>query len=233
MTIGNNLNLLSLNLQKNLAKLSLSQKLDDKSNQSLYREMESDISSKGAEVKNLNNGIGFMQIADGALSSLSKQTTKLQELSVKKGDGTLNSQQKQMIESQMADIKKSMNQTINESSYNGINVFHSGAFSENGINLSLNANDIDTNDIDSINNFQKSIANHQSSVGAFINSSKENIENLSTSIVNESEAKSNLEVDFAKEAIDFANNKTKFSASQIANAHNTDKLKNSVNALLA
>jgi flagellin len=233
MTIGNSINMLSLNLQQNLAKLSLAEKLDDSGDESLYREMESSISSKGAEVKNLNNAVGFMQVADGALSSLSDQNMKLEELSVARGDATLNASQRSMIDSQMADIQKSMSRTVNESSYNGMNVFNSGAFSDSGVNISIDANEMDISDANSIKKFQDIIDNHRSDIGSFVNASRSEIENLSTSIVNESASKSYLEVDFAKEAMDFANNKTKLDAALVANSHNMDSLKNSVNSLLA
>ena len=233
MTIGSNINMLSLNLQKNLAKLSASTKIDNKDDKISHREIESSISSKSAEIKNFNNAVGFMQIADGALSSLSKQNTKLQELSVAKGDASLNSNQQEIIDSQMSAIKRTMTKTIDESSYNGINVFNSGAFNDSGVNISLNANNIDTNNLDSIRKFQENLEKDKSSVGSFMNNSKAEIENLSNSIVNENKLKSSLEVDFAKESINFANNKNKLNPNIIANSHNTDSLKNIVTSLLA
>jgi flagellin len=233
MTIGNNLNSITLNLQENLAKLSLAEKLEDESNNPLYTELQSSISSQNAEVKNLNEAVGFMQIADGALSSLSEQTMQLEELSVSRNSGALNSSQRSMIDSQMGDIQESMNRTISESSYNGLNVFNSGAFNESGLNISIDTNNLDISSVDSISQFRDAINSNRSEISSFMNSATSEIDNLSTTVVNESEAKSNLEVDFAEEAMDFKNNNLLLDASLIAQSHNMDLLKNNLSSLLA
>jgi flagellin len=225
------------NLQLNIIKLSAQDKIDETNNSSdnmIYDSLNSDMLQSQQEILNFNDAVGYMQIADGALSNISEQTTELHTLSVASNNAILNSDQKSTIYSQMQDIQQNIDQTISQTTYNGKNVFNSD-FNIGSLNVNLNfdTSSLDVTDQKSIETFQKQINSIRSDIGSFMNSSNESIDSLSAKVVNEANSKSNYEVDIAKTINEMKKDELNLDASMIASSHNTDILSNSIKSLLS
>jgi len=234
MTI--NINNVLNNMQTNLIKASAPEKMDKQNSAAdkmLYDNINSDMLQSQQEILNFNDAVGYMQIADGALANVSDQVDKLNTLSVASNNAALNPDQQSMINTQMQDIQQTINKTLSETTYNGINVFNSDfEVGGSGVNLQLNANSLDISNQDSILDFQKQVNQVRSDIGSFMNSANSNIDSLSTKVVNEANSKSNYEVDIAKTASEIQKDKLQLNAATIAQAHNTDILANQVKQLL-
>ncbi len=180
------------------------------------------------EISNLNEAIGYIQIADSALNSISKDLNKIQSLQVRANNATLNKDNISAINEEISKLSENINKTLTQTSYNGKNVFNEN-LNFNGIEISLQMPEFK---IDKIDEFSKILNDTRSKIGAFINESIDKIDNLTTFAINTQKAKNNLEPDLAKEITNLKNNKIKLTASTLIQAHNIQYLQTNLNKLL-
>jgi flagellin len=94
---------------------------------------ESDINTSLQQINNMNDAIGFMQIADGALNSISDNLNQIKTLQVAANNATLNHDNLAAINSQINALSQNINDTLSQTTYNDKSVF--GEFNFNGINV--------------------------------------------------------------------------------------------------
>jgi len=102
----------------------------------LIDSLSSQISETSQQITNSNNSIAMLQIASSSLESLSKMGDELNQLSVQYNNAALNSDQKSMIANQFEALKRSMSDITDSTTFNGKNLFRSGAFETLGVDLS-------------------------------------------------------------------------------------------------
>jgi len=226
-----NTNNLLNNIQLNLMKISSENKIEDDSNKPLYDSLNSDISASKQNIMNFNDAVGYMQMADSALNNISKQTDELKTLNIASNNGALNSNDISTINHQMQNIQQNITKTMDETNYNGRNVF-SGNFQIADMNINLNLPELDISNPDSIDKFSNSINTLRSDISSFMNNSSSNVDNLTQKVVNESASKKNYEVDIAKNINELKQNQLNLNASTIAQTHNSDILASNIQMLL-
>ena len=209
--ISSNLNKVNENIDSianpSKVKKSVSKILDD------ILAIEKDTSLE--EIKNFNEAIGFMQIADGALSSISDNLNKIKTLKVASNNAALNSDNISAINNEIQKYSENINNILNNTTYNKKSVF--GEFNFNGINVNTS---MPSFSLDNIDDFEKALNNARSSVGSFNKEAVSKINNLSSYVTSISKTKSQNEVNIAKAVTNLNNNKVKLNASLIAQAHN-------------
>jgi len=208
--------------------------LDEASLQMLIDTLSSEISETTQQMANSNNSIAMLQIASSSLDSLSKMGDELNQLSVQYNSAALNSDQKSMIASQSEALKRSMNDVIDSTTFNGKNLFSSDAFESMGVDLSgINVSDIEVTNQDSMKDFRTILNSAFSSVSSATNREISNINNLSEKLVNQKSARSiNADTDIAENINSITNSSIKLNASLIAQAHQQSVLANSMGNLL-
>jgi flagellin len=208
--------------------------MDEASLQMLIDTLGSEISTTTQEITNSNNSIAMLQIASSSLDSLSKMGDELNQLSVQYNSAALNSDQKSMIASQSEALKRSMNDVIDSTIFNGKNLFSSDAFESMGVDLSgINVSDIEITNQDSIKDFTTTLNSAFSSVSSATNREISNINNLSEKLVNQNRARSiNADTDIAENINNITNQNIKLNASLIAQAHQQSLLASSMATLL-
>ena len=112
--------------------------MEDSASRTISDMLQSEISTASQGVMNANDGISMMQIVGGTLNSLSDQTQKLNDLSVQYNSAALNDSQKQMLQGEFNRTVESMQQSIDNTSYNGKSLFG------NSMNFSLGDGTIST-----------------------------------------------------------------------------------------
>jgi len=175
---------------------------------------ENDINTSLQEINNFNEAVGFMQIADGALQSISENVSRIKTLQVASNNATLNSDNLSAINSQINALSQNINDILSQTQYNGKSVF--GEFDFNGVNVNTSMPEFSTENMD---NFEKSLNSALSSVGAFNNEAVSKVNNLAQFVINTSNAKSQNETDIAKTVTDMKNEEFKLNASVLAQAH--------------
>ncbi|MGL5087061.1 MAG: flagellin [Clostridium sp.] len=72
--------------------------------------------------KNLQDGVSMMQATDGALDSVSNALTRIKELTVQASNGTNNEEDLKSIQTEIEQMKKHIDYTSKNSSFNGVNL---------------------------------------------------------------------------------------------------------------
>ncbi|MDE6958977.1 MAG: flagellin, partial [Helicobacter apodemus] len=209
MKIGNTQNneaLSSLNKAKEEEKSALKKIASDRpidatngASLAIANELLAQANSMSQSIRNANDALGVMQIADGALSTITDSAIKINELSVALGNPALNSSQRAMIENQAATLTQSMNNSVSQATFNGKNVF-SGQMSfvtGNGtqsINLQApNTDSLSVNNQQSILDFINNVNSKRADIGAAMNGVQSGINTSMNTIVNLKAAESNLQ----------------------------------------
>ncbi|WP_104722304.1 flagellin [Helicobacter mesocricetorum] len=242
----NNESLVSLNKAKEeeksaLKKIASQRPIEATNGASLAiaNELLAQASSMSQGIRNANDALGVMQIADGALSTITDSAIKINELSVALGNPALNSSQRAMIESEATALTQSMNDSINQATFNGKNVF-SGKMTfvtGNGTDsINLQAPNTDSLNVDkrqSILDFINNVNLKRADIGAAMNGVQSGINASMNTIVNLKVAEGNLLSDDLAENYNELNNaKLKENATLYANAFNTQNLYNRLDLLL-
>lgn len=226
---------------KTLEKIAAAQQLnmEDTAARTIASLMQNDISGALQGLMNVNDGISMMQIADGTLTNLSQNTETLNNLSVKYNNAALNETQKQGLRGEFNQTVAAMQQAVNSTTFNGKQLFgNSMTFSlgEGSITASLGnvaPQSLAIDNQSSIAAYAQTIAGVQSDVGSSINSFTSSSNTLMSKITNTSAAKSQIaDTDMAKAISEFQRSNNQITASQIAMAHQTDYLRQSIGRLL-
>jgi len=248
MQINNSTNgFVSLNNNKAKAETSLEKMakgVNDKINEAALRSIAGVLNSQASSltqgVANANDNVALLQIADGALSSVSDDTQRLNELSVKMNSASLNSEQKSALSSEFTKLTANIADTLSNTSYNGQSVFSRefetslGDGSTFTTNIaSPNASELTINSQDSIKAFMSQVSDIRANLGSSSNALQSSVNVQLQNIINTTEAASNMiDIDYAKEANEFKNTDLLLNASTIAQAHKTESLQSKMQMLL-
>ena len=210
------------NLQTNFIQISAKERIEESAQKLVEEEVGRDvISSTKDEILNFNDAIGYMQVADDTLKSVSQQIDKIGSLEVASVNGALGSNEQSVISSQIQSIKDNISKTISNATYNGRDIF-SGEFrvGDMSINLSLG-------NVDDIDEFSKRVGEVRGDVASFMNSALANIDNLTTKVINEAGLQNEDEMKLSKEM-----QGQHLTPLAIAQAHNSDILAMQIQQLL-
>lgn len=203
-------------------------------------ELLSQISKLGQGIKNGNDAIGVLQIADGVLQNISQDASRLSEISVSLNSAALNSDQKSMLKSEANKILESMSSSINSATYNGKSVFQGSLefFSGNsGVELSLSAPTLEQVNIsssDSVNSFIKEISSTLGNIGSAIGKMGSINEGNINQMQNLKESNSKIEdSDIIEEYNKLNKAKLLENSALYVASFNTTSLQNKMSALLA
>jgi flagellin len=153
----NQLTLTSTALSNTLQQLSSGSRInsgaDDPAGLSIANGLQANISALTQSVSNANNGVGQLQLADGALAQVTTLLNTAVTLATESATGTVSNGQRTAIQAQYASILAEINRIGTATTYNGQAVFQSGsapnlneqdspAAAGGGVAGTLNANDV-------------------------------------------------------------------------------------------
>ena len=208
---NNNLN----QINNNLSKLANPSSVEENVNRFIQDVYENSINTSLQEINNFNEAIGFMQIADSALTSIKNDINEIKSLNVRANNATLNNDNLSAINSQIEKLSQNINNTLSQTTYNEQSVF--GNFNFNGVEVNTSMPRFSLNNIE---DFEKILNNAMSAIGAFNNMAVSKINNLNEFANNTSNSKSQNEVDIAKSINNLQNENIKLNASILSQAHN-------------
>jgi|HubBroStandDraft_4_1064222.scaffolds.fasta_scaffold04768_5 flagellin len=127
----NNLNQTQASLQTTLQQLSSGSRInsgaDDAAGLSIADGLQANSSALTQSSSNASAGVGFLQVADGALSQVTNLLNRAVTLATEAGGGTLSSSQLSAADQEYQDILTQIGTIGNTTEYNGIGVFNSAA----------------------------------------------------------------------------------------------------------
>lgn len=214
-------------------------KMEDSSSRTIADMLQNQISTMSQGLMNANDGVAMMQIAGGALNSLSEQTQTLNDLSVRYNSATLNDSQKEGLQNEFSRTVDAMQQSIETASFNGKALFGSSStfsLGESAISSSIPALSPSTLSIDNqagIQSYRDSLAQAGSDIGSTTNSLVSASNALLNQLTATSVAKSQIsDTDMAKAIKDFQQNNLILNASQLAAAHQNNVVRQNIERLL-
>lgn len=150
MIINHNINALNTHRQmatavasqgKSMEKLSsglrINRAADDAAGLSISEKMRSQVRGLDQASRNAQDGISFIQTAEGALNEVSAMAGRLKELAVQVSTGTYSTDDTKNIGLEMKELGTAMNEILTETKFNGIDVFGDGATITYGEDASL------------------------------------------------------------------------------------------------
>ncbi|MCX2682733.1 flagellin [Campylobacter sp. MIT 21-1685] len=189
-------------------------------------------------IANAYDAIGVLQIADSALAGISESADKLNQLSVKLNNAALSDAQKDMLRTEAERLQTSIEDSFNNTNYNGKNVFQTmdfvvGSGMETSNLNALSANSLSIDNQDSITSFMDQLSSLRSEIGSGINAITSNINASVQNSINTKAAENNLlNNDIAQNINDFNANYLKQNANAFIAAQSNMALQNNIAALL-
>ncbi len=247
MQIGSNSTaLLNLSNNQNSAENTISKiasmhesALSDSASATINHALQNQFGTLTQGVSNANNAVSMMQIADGTLQSLSKNSDHLNELSVAMNNAALGANGRSALESEFNATVKSMSQSIESTTFNSQRLFgasHEFSLGNSNSSVSLNSMDLsalDINNPESITAVQDQISANLIEVGSATNGFKSAINSNLEAITNLSAASSQLSDVDVGQAINDLNRDNLLTQSGIfAQVQQTQSLQASMDRLL-
>ena len=136
----NNLNQTQASLQNTLQQLSSGSRInsgaDDAAGLSIANGLQANSSALTQSSSNASAGVGFLQVADGALSQVTNLLNRAVTLATEAGGGTLSGAQLSAANQEYQDILTQIGTIGSTTNYNGIQVFTSGTGAATNLNVS-------------------------------------------------------------------------------------------------
>ncbi len=210
----------------------------DSANLAIADSLRSQSSTIDQGIANAYDAIGVLQIADASLTNISQSADRLNELSVKMNNAALSDSQKSMLRTEATRIQESINDSFNNATYNGKNVFQTMNFVVGSGTETTNLNPLTTSGLsidnqDSITNFMDQLGALRSEIGSSINAITSNINASVHNSINTKAAENNLlNNDMAKNVNDFNSNYLKENAAAFVAAQSNMQLQSKIASLL-
>ncbi|MGL5978928.1 MAG: flagellin, partial [Erysipelotrichaceae bacterium] len=116
------------NVSKNMEKLSSGFRInragDDAAGLSISEKMRSQIRGLDQATSNAQDGISYIQTAEGALTEVNSMLTRMKELVVQKSNGTYSEEDKANIDLELTSLSEEIDNIIDTTKFNGRNVFN-------------------------------------------------------------------------------------------------------------
>ena len=220
MNAHRNLGVNTTRQTKSLEKLSsglrVNRAADDAAGLSVSEKMRAQIKGMKQGARNAQDGISFIQTAEGAMDEVSAMLTRLKELSVQKASETYSTDDIAAITSEAGQLIGQITEIIDNTKFNGINISsevdiaagdEDGDIITVGVDMSgaaaksLDAAGFTTANVDDaiteINSFRSTLGAHQNRLESTVN-------NLNTTVENLSSAESRIrDTDMASEMSEF------------------------------
>src|SRR5271169_892788 len=129
----NALNQTQLSLNSTLNELSSGSRInsgaDDAAGLAIANGLEANVTALTQSVSNANNGIGSLQVADGALGQVTTLLNRAVTLGTESATGTVSNTQRTAIDAEYQSILAEVNSIGSNTTFNGAAVFASGSTS--------------------------------------------------------------------------------------------------------
>lgn len=123
----NNLTRTQTSLQNTLVQLSSGSRInsgaDDAAGLAIANGLQANITALNQSANNANNGVGALQVADGALSQVTTLLNRAVTLATESSTGTVSSAQRSALDAEFTQIKNEISSIGSATTFNGTSVF--------------------------------------------------------------------------------------------------------------
>lgn len=216
-------------MEKLASGLRINRAGDDAAGLAVSEKMRGQIRGLEQAQRNVQDGISFVQTAEGAMNEISAMLTRMKELKIQEMNGTYQTSDKTNIKLELEELGDQIKKIVTETTFNGITI--SG--STGGATVTIQANDStqtigiakittttfanlnSTSSLTSIENAITAVATERAKLGATQNRLEYTSNNLGTVVENLTAAESRIrDTDMAKEMVNLTRNSILLQASQ-------------------
>lgn len=206
---------------------------DDAAASAIIERFAAQIAGNAQAVRNLNDGVSLVQVAEGASTQLQDNTQRIRELAVASANGTLSASDRAAIQAEADQLNQSNADILQNTEFNGNKVFQTSSqtlqagpnagdtLSINGVSLNgvggqgglygatgaidLSSAASATAALDQLDTDLQRISTVRSTYGAAQSRIEASVANLTSSSINQAAAKSRMgDTDYAKSLSDFS-----------------------------
>jgi len=234
LTAQTNLSNVSSRLGGNFSRLSsglrISTAADDAAGLGISERMRAQVRSLQQAGRNASDGISLVQTAEGTLNELNGNLIRMRELAIQASNGTLNTGDRAVIDSEFQALVSEIDRVASQSTYNGVHLFDGSTTSitfqvgaESGETIDVTLDDLNTSamgvstDVTTASNAQAALDLIDSAVdivsalrgdlGAAQNRFSSTVRSIANAAENLSGAESRIrDVDVAAETADLTRN---------------------------
>jgi len=231
--VDKNQNQLQKSMERMSSGLRLNRAADGAAELSQAIELQSEQLSNMAAQRNSNDGLSMVQTAEGASGQTGDMLSRMRELSVQAANGTLNDDQRSMIQTEISSIQSEMDRVAGVTEFNGVQLADgtnpnvkvqvgTGGTTSDAVEIKLadlrsdslgvGSSSVDvstsggaTSALDAIDTAMDSLNEYRSNYGAVHNRLSSSINNLETGYIAAAESESRImDTDYASETAEAA-----------------------------
>lgn len=212
------------NMEKLSSGLRINRAADDAAGLAVSEKMRGQIRGLEQAQRNVQDGISFVQTAEGAMNEISAMLTRMKELNVQKANGTYSTTDKANIDVELNALASQITSIMSDTTFNKINITDDVTIQADDANQTITINGItadDFNDLDSDSSLAdieaaiEAVATERASLGAMQNRLEYTSNNLGTTVENLTAAESRIrDTDMAKEMVELTKNQILLQSSQ-------------------
>ena len=127
LSAENQLSITNSSLQSTLYQLSSGSRInsgaDDAAGLAIANGLQANITALTQSARNANDGMGMLQVADGALAQVTTLLNRAVTLATESSTGTVSDSQRQALQSEFSQIKSEIDRIGTNTTYNGAQIF--------------------------------------------------------------------------------------------------------------
>lgn len=139
----NQLTITGANLQKTLYRLSSGSRIntgaDDAAGLAIADGLRANVSALSQSARNATDGVGKLQVADGALAQVTNLLNRAVTLATESGTGTVSDSQRVALNNEFSSIKQELVRIGQKTTFNGDTIFNASASTVDKNNISASA----------------------------------------------------------------------------------------------
>ena len=99
--------------------------VDDAAGLAIGKDLESRVSGLNQAVRNVNDGISMVQIAEGSLDEVTSILQRMRDLAVQAANGSLSSTEQQYLDDEMDKLQSSIDDVVNQAKFSDLDLIDS------------------------------------------------------------------------------------------------------------
>ncbi|MCE2679470.1 MAG: flagellin FliC [Burkholderiales bacterium] len=114
---------LTTSIERLSSGLRINSAKDDAAGLAIAEKMNSQIRGQEVAKRNANDGISFLQVADGALSTVSDNLQRMRDLAVQSSNGTISEGDRDNLDNEFQELGKEIDRVMKGTKYNDVSTF--------------------------------------------------------------------------------------------------------------
>ncbi|WP_219834396.1 flagellin [Paenibacillus sp. R14(2021)] len=214
----------SKSMEKLSSGLRINRAADDAAGLAVSEKMRGQIRGLEQAQRNVQDGISYVQTAEGAMNEVSSMLTRMKELNVQKLNGTYSTTDKSNIDLELDQLGSQIDSIFTNTKFNGISITSGATIQADDASSTITISGIDTTGITGLSSGSalsavedaiKQTSTQRATLGAKQNRLEYTSNNLGTTVENLTASESRIrDTDMAKEMVDLTKNNILLQASQ-------------------